>query len=733
MGDVSGGLRPLGQERGDHDRPGTAFLGEANIQGDVVAGNKIIQLPPEQRMLPAQLPTDISGFTGRKGVLGRLDALVAQRGPRTAVITAIHGMAGIGKTALAIHWAHQRAGLFPDGQLYADMCGHSPTAALKPAAVLGRFLRAMGVPDERVPEGEAERAALYRSVLADRRVLVILDNVASPQQVRPLLPGSRTCLTLITSRRQLSSLVAQSGAHALAIDVLSSDEAKALITTMLGTGRVTAEPKAVDLLAEQCAYLPLALRIAAAHVAMGTYESISELATELAAGDRLATLECDDDPHLAVRAAFDLSYCHLVEAERRAFRHAGLIEGADFTPQIVSALLDAPVEGVRRSLRILANAHLIEPRTSGRFRLHDLLREYARERAQAEEPPGSLESALRRLALWYADVAADHGHCLDPRRPRITPAPKAPSRDLTASLTWFEAERAGLLSVIRQGGLMRMGRVVWELADAAYDFMRLRRYDVDNIDAHRLGLAAARAEKDVAAQAHMLQHLAELHLSMGRYEEARRVGEQALRLNVHTADILHTRRLVGSAHFRTGQYAKALGVLEMDLTRSRQLADHRGEAETLTVMSMVYRDLGRPADAIDCLQRALDIHREIADSRGQAITLNRLAAMRHWWLGQYRQAADDAGRGLRALRACADRPGQAEVLYTLAFLSHKLGNSHRAVRYAQRSLAISQAIGDRLGEGRAIYALSWLLRKLGRYTRAIIFARQAIVFCREIG
>jgi hypothetical protein len=522
MEDFSRRLGPVGRPV-DPDTYGAAFLGEAQVGGDVVAGNKILQLSPEQRTLPA----DISGFTGRDGILDQLDKLTDPDGPDTAIITAIHGMAGVGKTALAVHWAHQVADQFPDGQLYADMCGHASCAATPPATVLGRFLRALGVPDDRIPKDEAERAALFRSVLANRRVLIILDNVVSPQQVRPLLPGSRTCRTLVTSRNQLSSLVAQSGARTMAVDVLTADEATRLMITILGAGRVSTEPKAVGRLAQQCAYLPLALRIAAAHVAMGTYASITELADELSAGDRLAMLECDDDPHLAVRAAFDLSYRHLAESERRTFRYLGLIEGPDFTPPMVAALLDIPLERARRSLRTLVNAHLIEPKTAGRFRFHDLLREYARERIQDEEPAEVCEDAVQRIVTYYAKIATRLRPFFDPAHFRVA-GQQSTAGSSTEGLTWFEAERANIIAATEQAARSQMWTLVWELAHATYDFLRQRRYSTENILLHRLGLKAARATGDESAETHMLHHLATLHMEIGRYDEAIKTAAKAL-------------------------------------------------------------------------------------------------------------------------------------------------------------------------------------------------------------
>ncbi|TNY37898.1 tetratricopeptide repeat protein [Thermomonospora catenispora] len=717
--------------------PGAVYLGDTQFEGDAVAGNKIVYMSAEQRRPPAQLPADVQDFTGRRASLARLNELAAADGPRTAVLTAIHGMAGVGKTALAVHWAHQVADRFPDGQLYVDLRGYSDDVALTPLEALGRFLRALGVPDAAVPDDLDERAALYRSMLAGRRMLVILDNAADARQVMPLLPGSSTCLTLVTSRSQLSSLRVRGGAHTLAIDVLTPEESVDLIASIVGPERTAAEPGAAAQLALQCAYLPLALRIAAVHVAMGTYSSIAELVEELSAGDRLDALECDDDPNLAVRAAFGLSYRHLAEPVQRAFRRIGLLEGPDFTPQILAVLLETTVEQVRPLLRVLVNANLVQPR-EGRYRLHDLLREYAWERVEEEETAAERNAALGRLIAWYVDNAHRYGSRINPYRTRLTRAatPDRSPDDYRGALEWFEAERMGLVAVTRQAARLGLGRPVWELADAAYDFLRLSRYNRDNTRLQHLALEAATAAGAAKPRAYALHHLAALHRDIGGYPEALHFAQRALRAcreaGQRETHALHTLRLIGDIHWRMAKYAQALECFAEDLRLCQEAGDPSGEATTLTFIGLVHGNLGRYTEAVEHLRRAVDIERGLGSRRGEGQALHWLAFVHHS-LGQWRKAAEYARLALEAQRDAGYEPGQARTLNLLTQVTHSLGDHRRAVRYGEQALELCRAIGDRLGEGRAYDTLSMLQRRLGAYRKAEELAKKALKVRREIG
>ncbi|PZF98793.1 hypothetical protein C1I93_07920 [Micromonospora endophytica] len=351
-------------------------------------------LPPvtvRAAAVPRELPADVAGFTGRRSAIEELDTLLSDDAqPATPVV--ISGTAGVGKTALAVHWAHRAAGRFPDGQLYLNLRGYAPTPPVRPAEALGVLLRSLGVRPERVPTDGEEAASAYRSLLAGRRMLVVLDNARSAEQVRPLLPGSPGCLVLITSRDRLAGLAARDGAHRIALDILTPDEAETLLTRLLGQRRVRDEPQAAAELAELCAHLPLALRIAVANLTQRPYRRIADLLTGLRAGNRLAALTADDDEETAVQVALDRSYATVSPAAQRLFRLLSLLPDGDFSAAAAAVLADICLTEAYPLLDRLAGAHLIEECGKDRFTFHGLLRQYAWDRALAQHaaPEGAL-------------------------------------------------------------------------------------------------------------------------------------------------------------------------------------------------------------------------------------------------------------------------------------------------------------------------------------------------------
>jgi hypothetical protein len=408
---------------------------------------------------PHQLPPDVADFTGREAELSRLRAVVAERSGGTVVISAIAGTAGVGKTALAVHVAHELAADFPDVQLYVNLHGYEPGQRLAPTQVLDRFLRALGVPADALPAHLDEQAARYRGLLASRRALVVLDNASSADQVRPLLPASPSCLVLITSRDRLAGLVATEAARVLMLDVLSAPEGLDLLSRTAGPERVAAEPQAAAEVVRLCGCLPLALRIAGARLATRPDKSAAALAERLSdERDRLGELSAGD---VGVRASFALSYGALDPEVARMFRRLGLVPGPDFAPAVAAALVDGTPEEGEAALDALVDAHLVEVGPSpGRYRFHDLLRLYARERAETDETDQDRDEARRRMLEWYlhaADAAERH---LAPWRRRLTyqravgwPEPIFAGRE--EALAWFEMELPALVAAAR-GGQVRI-------------------------------------------------------------------------------------------------------------------------------------------------------------------------------------------------------------------------------------------------------------------------------------
>ncbi len=391
-------------------------------------------------VVPRQLPADVAAFTGRARELAELDRLLAVGGKRgdaggdsaPAGISAITGMAGVGKTALAVRWAHQVAERFPDGQLYVDLRGYDPGQPMPAADALAGFLRALGVPGRDIPAEEQERAALYRSLLAGRRMLVVLDNVSEVEQVRPLLPGAKGCVAAVTSRDSLSGLVARHGAARLDLDLLPLPDAVSMLRALIGS-RVDADPAAAVALADRCSRLPLALRVAAEQAAALSPAPVRELVGELADQQRrLELLDVGGDPRTAVREVFSWSCRHLDADAARAFRLIALHPGSDWGHYAAAALAGITVNRADRMLRLLARAHLIRPAGAGRYGMHDLLRDYGAEQAVRDDAELARRAALTRLFDYYLHTAAAAIDTLNPaelhRRPRFPAAAGRPPR-----------------------------------------------------------------------------------------------------------------------------------------------------------------------------------------------------------------------------------------------------------------------------------------------------------------
>jgi DNA-binding SARP family transcriptional activator len=409
-------------------------------------------------VVPRELPADVAGFTGRGVELAELDLLLPAAGQQggtagPVVISAVSGTAGVGKTALAVRWAHRAAGAFPDGQLYVNLRGYDPDQPVLAAEALAGFLRAFGVAGPDVPLGEAERAARYRSVVAGKRLLVVLDNAATEEQVRPLLPGTSSAMVVVTSRDSLAGLVARDGARRLDLDLLPPAEAVALLDALIG-GRAEADPTATEALAGLCARLPLALRVAAELAAARPDTPLTVLAGELAAeGDRLELLDAGGDPRSAVTSVFSWSYRHLPADAARMFRLLGLHPGTDWDRFAAGALTATNVTEAGRLLSVLARAHLIQPTGPARYGMHDLLRAYAVSLAAAHDDDETRHAALTGLFAYYQAAYAAAVECLAPGErhhwpdPATTDAPVPEFRDPGAARAWLDAELSSLTAV----------------------------------------------------------------------------------------------------------------------------------------------------------------------------------------------------------------------------------------------------------------------------------------------
>jgi DNA-binding SARP family transcriptional activator/tetratricopeptide (TPR) repeat protein len=665
--------------------------------------------------VPAQLPAAVAGFAGRAAELAALDALT---GP--AAVAVIGGTAGVGKTTLAVHWAQRHRDRYPDGQLYVNLRGRGPGTPVRPEQALGGFLRALGTPAERIPLDLDEAAALYRTLLADRRMLVLLDNAEGVDQVRPLLPAGTGCLALVTSRDRLAGLAVRDGARLLRLDTLDPDEAGQVLARLLGAGRVGAEPEASAELARLCGYLPLALRIAAAQLARHPDRPVADLVDRLRTGDRLAVLEIEGDEQSAVRAAFDLSYVVLKPEARRLFRLAGLLPGADLTAPAARALAGP---GAERALAQLADAHLLDEPAPGRYLLHDLLRLYAQTLTAAEDGPAERDGALRRLFDFYLHTTDAAARLLYPQMQRLPlPAPPVPVdgfADPGAALAWLEAERANLVAAVERAAADGARPVAWLLVDALRGYFWMRRHTADWLAAGGAALAAAGAAGDHAG-------LAAAHLCLA---QARRFLSDHDAAEAHFAEaVAHA----GRAGWRQGEAAAtgSIANLYRDQGRLAEAAEHHrragdifrqtgepgGEAVSLTNLGNVQFDSGLLAEAAANLAGALSIYRRIGAHNAQAHVLNSLGCAYHLQ-GRSEAAIEHLEQALALHRAAGSREGEADTLNNLAEVHLAAGRPEVARGLAADSLAIAVDAGDRRVEADACHTLA-TLERLGGGTGA---------------
>jgi tetratricopeptide (TPR) repeat protein len=661
--------------------------------------------------VPRQLPATVMHFTGRHVELTKLDALLTQDDatlPATMVVSAIAGTAGVGKTALVVHWAHRVRDHFPDGQLFVNLRGYDPGPPITPEQALEELLRARHVPAERIPAGLEARAALYRSLLDRRRVLIVLDNANSAEQVRPLLPGTPTCRTIVTSRSRLSGLIARDGASRIILDLLSPAEALALLDDIIGTTRVTAEPEAIAQLASQCAYLPLALRIAAERAVTHPHVPLADLAGELAVEhdrlDLLATTD-EEDEATAVRAVFSWSYHALTPEAARAFRLLGLHAGPDISAPAAAALINTTTVAARRLLEVLVGAHLIEETERDRYRFHDLLRVYATERAKVEETEHDRDTAVRRELTWYLHTGDAADHFLNPHRRRFLRIPlddpeaacsplKFTSYDQT--LDWCEAERANLVAATRQAAENHEYGIAWKLPLALWGFFDLRKHWADQITTHRIGLTAAQHLHDRRAEAWTWGALGTVYFYLQQHEEAFNHYQNALPICQETDDQwCEAIALLGlsAAYFYLGQYEESLKHSRRALHICQEIDDPWGQSFALINIGGVHRKRQQYEDALHYFQRVLDVVCPVHDRSGEAQALRNLGAT-YRDLGRFVDALEHFQKARTAYSEISDRWGEALTLRSIGDILQNLNHSEAAAEYWHQALPVFEDLGD---------------------------------------
>ncbi|MEV4053116.1 BTAD domain-containing putative transcriptional regulator [Amycolatopsis sp. NPDC049688] len=715
------------------------------LEGAILAADPALDPVPEsppEPVRPAQLPHDVRGFTGRAAELARLDE---PAGPG-ADIRVVTGTAGVGKTALAVRWAHRVRDRFPDGQLYLDLRGFDPDhEPLTPAVAAAQLLRALGTDPRAIPPDPDSRTALWRSLLADRQVLVLLDNARESAQVTPLLPPSGT--VLVTSRQRLGDLIARTGARAVPLSVLPAEDSRQLLETVLGPPAVAAEPAAAAELARLCGHLPLALRLAAANLGAGEVSGIAELARELADGDPLAGLSVDGAEESAVTTAFSVSYRALPAEHRLLFRRLALVPGQTFTAP-AAARLAAVAEGrAGQQLKALTAANLVERHLPGRYRFHDLLRSYAGGRVEADDSPGERDAARRRLFEHYLATADAAGRLLIPHFLRLPrPEPEQTFEGTEDALAWLDTEWPNLAAAVEHAAAQGPREYAWHLADALRAFFHHRGHHTEWIDTATTALAAAQADGDDRAQAAMRLSIALAGVNSGRYTDARthlttvladglaadwppgraaalnnlsavhqRLGDaheaiacgvEALRLCEESSMPGITMALanLGFACGQVGDFEAALG----HFGRALEIAERDGARFSVAVLLVdlghVHRDLGN-AVAAEFYERALAANRELGYQYGEAAALSGRAVMEAR-AGDATRALADAAEGVELTRRIGDRGTEASALAALGETCLRLGRPAEAAGHLTAALAIARETSFTWCEAAALTGLA---------------------------
>jgi len=656
--------------------------------------------------IPRQLPTAVPYFAGRAAELTALDQMLedARQAAAGVVISAIGGTAGVGKTALALHWAHRVAGRFPDGQLYANLRGFDPSGRpADPADVLRGFLDALGVHPDRIHTDTEGLAALFRSLLADRTMLVLLDNAADVAQVRPLLPASPRCLVIVTSRRELSPLAAREGARLLSLDVLTEAEAAELLTARLGAGRATAEPDAVAELATLCARLPLALSVVVARAAAHPKLPLKTLARELTElRGRLDALDIGD-PAANVRTVFSLSYRHLPDAAARMFRLLGLHPGPDISAPAAASLAGVTLAAARAALRDLARASLIIENVPGRYTFHDLLRAYAAEQAADAADAGDA-SATRRMLDHYLHTAHLAHRVLYPGRELISLPVAADGvtgetfGGKAAALAWLEAEYQVLLKVVDLAAGAGLDDHAWRLPVVLWTYLNVCGHWHDGARLHRTALDAARRRGDPDGKAFALRGLGSLSMSLGAYAEAHRclsAAQSTFRELGDDLGLARTEVIMGQVFEYEERYTEALAVISDALLLSSgapgdpNMALVRASALNGSAWNNV--QLGDLSTARACCLQAIELCRSIGYSPGEAGTWDTLGVV--WQrLGDHAQAVTCFLNAVTLDREMGNRFDLAMVLLHLGDSCAATGDTGRAREAWEESVAILQGL-----------------------------------------
>ncbi|MEU2792368.1 BTAD domain-containing putative transcriptional regulator [Streptomyces sp. NPDC007100] len=660
---------------------------------------------------PAQLPSDLPFFTGRRAELTRTRELLAvpagepgmHESPPALVISAIGGMAGIGKTTLAVHWAHQVAHHFPDGQLYANLRGFDPAGSVTSSGeALRAFLHALGVPPTGIPAGVDAQAALYRSLLSGRRMLVLLDNVRDSAHARPLLPGTPGCLVIVTSRSRLDGLIVADGARPLPLGLMSKADAREALARRLGADRMAAEPSAVDTIIELCGRLPLALAVVAARAATRPGFPLAAIATELR--DSAGSLDAfaGSDPGADVRTVFSWSYQALDPPAARLFRLLALHPGPDLSLPAAASLAGLPAVETRPLLAALTRLHLLTEEAPGRFTFHDLLRTYATERARADDPDDIRRAARHRVLDHYLRTTRAAVQLLLPHRTEHVPPPPSPPHTAPEHLTtqehaasWLTTRLPVLLCAVEQAAATGFPTYAWQLALALDLFLDRRGLRQEQLTIQRTALDAAERLPDRLGQA-------------------------------------HAHRALGFAHHRLHQDDDAQAHLLRALEIFTALDRRDGQARTHRSLAFMANSQARHHQALDHYGQALDLYESTGNDSGRANVLNE-TGWTHILLGQFGEALIQCRQALAVHQRAGDPNGEAAAWDSLGYAHHHLAQYEDALACYHNALAIYQDIKDRYLEADTLDHIGDTHHALGDRRAADARWRQALDILAAMG
>lgn len=719
----------------------SGFAGDVVQSGTIQGGVHFHQPGSAGNRPPRQLPNDVRGFVNRVAELDRLSEFLSdgQQEFRAPAVVVVTGTAGVGKTSLAVHWAHRVRDRFADGQLYINLRGYDPGPPVAAEAALDVFLQALGARVSEIPTDVQAKAALYRSLVADRRILVVLDNAATVGQVRPLLPGTASCLVLVTSRSRLPGLVVRDGAIRLKVDVLTRDEAVALVRAVIAEYRRDDTLEDLNELARLCARLPLALRIAAERAAARPWMALAELIQDLRDESMLwdALSSDDDDEADAVRTVLAWSYRALPQETARLFRRLGLHPGGEFGVGAASALAGLTYSHTRHLLDGLLATHLVEQIGPDRYQLHDLLRAYAIELVQNDEPADARMASMHRVLSWYLSTAdaARRSIVRGSRQMPITLDSPPPGLELihfadqAQAMAWYETERENLMGATRAAASAGLDRIAWQLPavlDGIYD----NRDPADTwLATEQVALDAARRVNDSYGQGVILER-------MGiKFRKLQRVDEALVCFTEAMAIFRREGNNFGQARVTNGlglTYLRAHRLEEARATFERQIANIPVGDSMMSMHAVVtlnlgetYLELGRPSDVVAHISEAIPVFRRFGDLAMESLAL-RLQGAAQCISGMLVEARASLERALEAIRRTGNLISECEIFLEFARLEIAEGSPAEALVSAQRAALIAHQFGVAVVEAWALDLTGMAYQELGRPGEAAPFHRQSI-------